>query len=627
MTRFSILSGRYFSLFGLLFIFLSVTDIHAERIGADIALRVATRFVEHFSPLRKSPVLHLVYTGTKDISFPLRSSDDEGLLYIYNVGDNEGFVIVSGDDCVQPILGYSTEGYFGADRMPDNLKNWLRNYEKEIEAVRSGEYIVSGEAKKIWADLLESVNTKLANGFTLQTALWDQGEPYNSLCPLNQRKQTYTGCVATAMGIAMKYYKWPEKGKGEHAYETRTDGIPLSASFDVAYDWGNMLESYTKRQQTPQWSALQGEAVATLMYHCGVATEMDYGTESSGAYSTDAVKALITYFGYDNGMYQLYRDIYSANDWHERIRKELDERRIVLYDGQTKDEEGHMFLIDGYTESDYFHVNWGWSGLANGYYLLSSLDPDLQGIGGSKSGAGYSNNQSAIVGMQKAKKDSEPNYEVFFYRVKGPRSPYGLYTDVQKVEKNKPFRLYFSQVFNFGFRTLQGPLGVFLEDKNSVVKDTLCLIDLGEGLPGNYMIWEPNGIRMNIRTEIEEGDRMQMYYSTGDDKWKAVRNEPGYATTVNVYNDNTTSNPTIHNKETGVRVFPGTVESEVTVTSASGYIAQVSLFDLSGRLAKDYYSGRQEISVTLTLSDLPSGVYIVSVRTSEGYSRHKIVKK
>ena len=286
--------------------------------------------------------------------------------YIFNSKANKSFIIVSADERILPILGYSDEGCFDASNMPPNMSNWLKGYADEMDYVFSLQGI---EKHPEWENTL---NGNIEKGVTAVSPLvdplkWDQPSPYNLLCPGG----SVTGCVATAMAMIMKYWNHPVHGYGSSAYNAGQWGI-LSVNYAEAYyDWDNMpnqlYSSSTQAQKT---------AVATLMYHCGVSVRMQYGPES-GAYTTDVPLSLKTYFGYQTQCNHKYKADYSTPDWENMMRAELDLARPMEYHGTDDAYGGHAFVLDGYNNSNQFHFNWGWSGWNNGYFTISNLNPSM----------------------------------------------------------------------------------------------------------------------------------------------------------------------------------------------------------------------------------------------------------
>jgi hypothetical protein len=229
--------------------------------------------------------LKLAYTASKEAV--LTRSTDNSYFYVFNAGNNNGFVIISGDDSATDILGYSSTGSFSMDSIPANFRNWLENYKKELQ------FLMDNPTSSN-STLLFATSNLTANNISplLGNIKWNQGLPYNILCPKSGTRSTYTGCVATAVAQIMMYYQYPVKGVGTKTYTAETLNTPLTVDFSATtYDWANMLSTYYGSE-----TDIQKNAVATLMYHCGVAANMDYGTSSSAAYDEDAAIGLIKYF-------------------------------------------------------------------------------------------------------------------------------------------------------------------------------------------------------------------------------------------------------------------------------------------------------------------------------------------
>ena len=293
--------------------------------------------------------------------------------YVFTAAD-DSFVVLSADDSQPVVLGYGS-GYNGAD-LPPALLWWLNQAAAGVDASLVG----PKAGREAVAPLVKTT--------------WDQGTPYNNLCPASGSQRTYTGCVATSTAQVANYHRWPVKGTGEHSITY--GGKKLTFDYGATtFDWANMLDSYSGK-----YSTAQADAVATLMYGCGIGVDMSYSIYGSGALSLKIPYFLRDNMGYDKGAAMLLRDYYTAADWDDIIYGELAAGRPVIYGGQSK-EGGHSFICDGYKSDGYYHINWGWSGVSDGYFLLTALDPDNQGAGGSGDGSGFNTSQDAIVGIQK----------------------------------------------------------------------------------------------------------------------------------------------------------------------------------------------------------------------------------
>ena len=331
-------------------------------------------------------------------------------VFVFNSTD-EGFVLVSAEDDARAVLGYSDNGTFDANNIPENMQFWLKMYADELrrlgeEAIRR-EGAVSDrsekgdeEKKAIRREAKGKVNRREAirrlgdeaeeesyptiNPILGET-VWGQGEPFNNKCPEINGERTVTGCVATAMSQIMYAHKYPTKGAGSYSYTTETKKLNVSADFgSTTYDWANMIPDYTG-----SYTTTQADAVATLMFHAGVAAEMDYTVEGSGAVSSIALAALTKYFGYDKAIHVLPKDFMTEDGLLQAIATDLQAGRPVYFSGVTVAQEGHAFVCDGMKSDGYLHINWGWNGMANGYFAISALAPEVQGTGGSASNLAF----------------------------------------------------------------------------------------------------------------------------------------------------------------------------------------------------------------------------------------------
>lgn len=319
-------------------------------------------------------------------SIQLQLAKDAKAYYVFNVGKAEGFVVVSSDDRTPAILGYTDDGAFNADNIPENMESWLQSYSDQLN------YLMQNDQARVAKVQLEN---HPAIGEMLETT-WNQSSPYNDQCPLDNGSRSVTGCVATAMAQVLYFHKYPAQTIATiPSYTTGSKGLSVSAIGITTIDWDNMLPDYTGNE-----GSAQKKAVATLMQLCGSAVKMDYSSSSSGA-STGAVPvAFKTYFDYDAATIMVDRSDYRAYEWDQLIYNELANNRPVYYSGVSTG-GAHAFVIDGYDKDGLFHVNWGWGGSCNGFFLLSILDPESNsGIGASTSSDGYSFSQQAMTGAQ-----------------------------------------------------------------------------------------------------------------------------------------------------------------------------------------------------------------------------------
>ena len=382
----------------------SIDEATAKAVGANYLMSVGVQGVKSPADLVTSYVT----------STPVGTSVVNNF-YVFNIAGDNGFVMVSGDDLVIPILAYSNTSAFDINAISPAAADWIDGYKNQITYVVQYNLAAKAGTAEAWAQLTKGVKTNVAAKTTavapMVTTTWDQDPYYDALCPTG----TVTGCVATAMAQILKFWNWPSVGSGMHSYTHPTYGL-LSANFGTtAYNWTGMPNSISSTNL----------AVATLMKHCGVAVNMNYGTGASGGSSAPTINAsssqvncaeyaFKTYFHYKtsvkgvsrDGSYPGAPDAYTTAAWISLLQGELTAGRPMLYSGfGTTD--GHAWVCDGWQVSgNLFHFNWGWSGTGpNGFYSVDAIAPPALGTGG---GSGNFNaNQSVIMGIQP---DTYPTY-------------------------------------------------------------------------------------------------------------------------------------------------------------------------------------------------------------------------
>ena len=296
---------------------------------------------------------------------PLRMNNAEAF-YVLSYPTSHCFVMVSGDERMSPVLAYSNEHAFDFDNMAPQTKEFIQSYIRRSQALESSVHKLSFKP-----NTLRRAPNYVA---PLLTTKWSQRAPYNNQCPLIGFSRTLTGCVATAVGQMMNFYKYPEKGTGTKEYTTGTAGIPISIVYDsISFDWDNMIETYSG-----YYTAQQANAVSTLLYTVGTSVEMDYGIDASGSDLGDAATSLTEYFGYDKDIVELYYERITPYLFHDFLQKELLEGRPVLCAGNNDRREGHAFIIDGMTpdgdNEPFYHINWGWNGLDDGDFRIMEAE-------------------------------------------------------------------------------------------------------------------------------------------------------------------------------------------------------------------------------------------------------------
>ena len=430
---------------------LCVVSVWAAQRSSEEAFRVACSFFEKYATTRAVGDVRLVAVSGDLLKYAsTRGLSGEPSFYVYNQGQS-AYVIVSGDDRMKPVLGYSDCGAFVTGNLPSNIQSWLESYHAVYVALNAGEQVVKEPRllmRTAFPDMVEPL---------LKDINWNQDAPYNNSCPLDKGQRSMTGCVATAMAMMLKYYNFPVKGKGTHSYK-------LASGIECSFDYGNTTFSWDKmlsRYVNGSYTAEQAASVAELMYACGVAVDMTYSSVGSGAYSYKVGQALIDYFGYDENMGYVYREYFTSEEWMNMIKTELSEGRPIFYNGVSKD-VGHAFVFDGYDARDMVHVNWGWGGANNGYFEVSSLNPSSPGIGGGTNlGGGFVYQQGMIIGMRPP---VETSMFVSHFMLGG------LKFSQNKLVKGVPFDMTITGLFNMSVTFRGGELGLIAEKDGKQVE-------------------------------------------------------------------------------------------------------------------------------------------------------------
>ena len=326
-------------------------------------------------------------TGAMELKYTLDDNASRAAVYVFGTLGSDGFLVVSADDAAAPLLGYSYSGSFDPSDIPPSLAYLLDEYAGQIADARSA---------GVKAFAAPEAPTGLEAIGPLLKSKWNQGAPYNKDCfvisSTGAQTQSVTGCVATSMAQVMYYFKQPAVGKGEISYKHGDSGTYTMNFAAQDIDWDSMLPTYLPGSYT----AAQADAVAYLMKACGYSVKMDYSKGDAGANGAEIATALITYFGYNPNIEVQTRAFYTYADWVQMIYDNLKNVGPVVYNGSALD-GGHSFVCDGYDGEGYFHINWGWGGMSDGYYLLDALNPDEFGIGGAA--GGYNLGQQVILNI------------------------------------------------------------------------------------------------------------------------------------------------------------------------------------------------------------------------------------
>jgi len=340
----------------------------------------------------KAIAFKFMETNDLQLSTTYRTENGDAALFVFNT--QKGFVIVAADDCETPIIGYSHDSQFDPNKVPIQLEEYLQDFVARIQYGIENHIVANETTARQW-ELVKSKgrlnDCKNARAMEpLITAQWHQGCLYNSLCPVIENApcdHAQVGCVAVAMAQIMHYWGYPTSGWGSHSYSFA--GTMLTADFgNTTYEWDLMPEALSDSS-----SDVEINAVATLLYHCGIAVNMNYSNTGSITNSQDVPDALIRYFNYSRHLYREKQANFTNDEWISLIKSNLDLRQPIFYAGSGS--ASHAFVCDGYDDNDLLHFNWGWGGNADGYFALGNLTP---------AGNNFSKKNSAIF-------DIVPHYE------------------------------------------------------------------------------------------------------------------------------------------------------------------------------------------------------------------------
>lgn len=440
-------------------------------------------------------------TAPVAIAYTQTQADNEPAVYVFN--GQEGFVLVSANDDTRAVLGYSDSGLFDATDIPENMQFWLQMYADELARYEANKPVLKAGQVALTRSKRAPATTYPTIAPILGNVEWGQDTPYNDLCPTVGGERSVTGCVATAISQIMYVHKYPTKGTGSKTYTSESNNLKLSVNFGATtYDWENMLPYYNNN-----YNSTQANAVATLMYHVGVAADMDYDPDGSGAASSIALANLGTYFDYDKGIQTLPKDYMKEEDILNAIVADLEIGHPVYVSGATKNQEGHAFVCDGMQSDGYLHINWGWDGMSNGYFALSALDPEQQGTGGSASDMAFTEGVEVFTGIQPDKGGvATPLVTVKTLTM----------TSGTEISRNAEVAVSLDEFTSSGMATAAGMLSYYVYD---ISDNLVATVPIGTfDLPTGYYYQEPIAISAAIPNSIVNGSyEMEVGYTDDAD--------------------------------------------------------------------------------------------------------------
>lgn len=527
----------------------------AQKVSPEQAMSIAKEFITQTHP-GTGILLKEVHIDSRSVD----ASDPQDLFYVFNADNNRGFVIIAGDTRAKRILGYSDTGNLDVNNLPPQLEVLFDEYTRQIKSVGA-----NAKTDASWSFPISKMTAEM-KGKVLKTANWNQGYPYNALCPEIDGKKCLAGCVATAMAIVMRYNEWPKIGRGEHHYKWDcqsgyTGNVvsqTLAANFESSeYDYDIPYETQDIT------SATSLAAVGKLMLDAGISVDMSYTPEASGSSEMALCYALKEYFRYSKDCQYITRIHFQKEEWINLISSQIDNGYPIIYSGFNNNGNGHVYVLDGYDESrNYFHFNFGGGGAGNGFYCLDVTDAPV---------FTYAKDQGMVINIIP---DPDPReysraYVEAPYLLFGKREYYGmgLNMNVREIKPNEPFDVNINTLFlpsNFS-----GWYGCAIVDEKNNVKEILWKSEKNTVEYGKYLVPSTSvvGVMSHLKPdELTPTDRLQVVTRyEGEDEWRMVsgtfeapssRPICGYNPALTPININTDNNvdiylTTLHNNDYG----------------------------------------------------------------------------
>lgn len=491
-----------------------------------------------------------------------------------------GFVVLANDDAIEAVVGVSNKPYTTDTNINPSFQWYLRAANAAIaNRIANGQHYSAAIAPA--APLPNHVDP-------LIKTKWRQEAPFNNDVQKDANGNPYlVGCVAIAMTQIMRYYKYPTKGIGSNTYSM--NGETLSADFSTSpYQWDKMLLSYDKGKYTDE----EAKAVSELMRQVGISVNMDYKPNFSSSYTKSAQNALINNFGYNPNMNRYTRNYYSEQEWMDMVYKELSEQRPIYYSGNdSKGENGHAFVIDGYNAEGKVHVNWGWGGFEDGYFDIGILTP--------KGNGDYSYKQDMIVGIQPEQQGAWMSHLTLHY---------GNQLTINELSK-RAISMGVAEVWNVSSTPVNGTLALVIEG-NGQQRDLVTTSYQEKDSYWRAISWP----RVIIPADLPDGD-YQIYLRFKDERdanWQVVRSEYGKTNSVVIKIDN----GAIKKKSKINRTNYDWVTA-IEAPTVSDAEAPVSVYNLQG------HKLLQLPAAAFSISQLPThGIFIIK----QGTKTTKVVR-
>lgn len=480
--------------------------LRAERVDKNRAREAAQAFFQNDrNYARRMAPVEAVELSRAPLT---KAGDDSPAYHIFNRAGG-GFVIISGEDDCRPVLAYSFDESFGTGAdMPENLVDWLEELEQQVAFVRAGA-VDKRAAKASWDALF--VRTKAGGDFQPAvkhvTPVWKQTAPFNGLTPVVGDAHAVIGCVPLAMGMIMRYYGFPPRGEGKlesYSYDLDNGSKCTIEGFDLGhpYEWDKIKFDYRDG-----YTQEEGEAVARLVYDCGVAVQAKFD-ESTSASTPKMAGCAVEYFGFDPGAYHYKRDLFGDEQWLDMLKAELQERPI-LYSAR-RETGGHAFLVDGYDEQGNVSVNWGWGGSSNGYYALSAFTPTES--------RKYLYSHGAIFGLKPKEGDGGQSLEYLYFQGGTSSSSGTVYNGIECDETIVPhtsFKIRAGFLYNGSLRPFIGEYAIVLCDAEGQIKEFVSNVNTFNELSAGSGRGYPS-ISCFMQSYPLPGDRLCLVYRAQD---------------------------------------------------------------------------------------------------------------
>ncbi|MBR6002401.1 MAG: C10 family peptidase [Bacteroidales bacterium] len=531
--------------------------------------------------------------------------------YVFNF-DGGGFVIVAGEDTVEPILGYSKTGRFEYEGAPDNVRWWMDGLASDIAIVRSEPSRANpgkGGRTAEYGNVVKQYTT----------AKWYQDTPYNNECPVitGGSNRGVTGCVATAGAIVMRYFSWPDKGEGtttaySYTNEKNKTQTVAARTLGRAYDWNNMIMDYSGN-----YTSTQASAVAAIMVDVGVASQMQYGyDEGSGTFDENLLAAMQKHFKYNKSAYRACRESYSDDEWLTLLKENLDNVGPMPYGG-ADDEGGHEFVFDGYSDQDFFSVNWGWGGVDDGFFRVSSLILN---------GWNFAYDQSTLLGLSPDRTGTSTYTDrlLMYYYSNSYYGTYpGLETSTSNFRQNVSFTANIWNIYNDATMPFNGKVWVALYDKRGNKKENVSSAQTISNLENMYIAYALTGdqpykdienVSCTITSPIKGGDRLRVYYEGQYSNGFVYGDASNVVWEIIVKED---TGPSAEEIAAGTSLSYDKATKKMTLTCAYDIDCKVKNASGTAVISK---SLTENTAAVLDFSSQPSGTYSIVLSGSEDFT-------